>query len=335
MVGLQQMMERTATLQPITKYAWDQSEKFVSIYIDWPDAANRISSSTSCDFGDGSFDLVIQDGPGYGLRLQTAGELEPTKCKVTVKAAKVVVKLAKKSPATWPALKATVQDENPSNGGGAANLAKMLQEMGAARDRQPDPFDMDDGWDPYGDEPPFESSTPLDLSIANWESCQYLASFSGNSHYPQQPEALAETLLLRAERLLPVYNHRAALSCAMSAAALCPHDLTMLVRAKVIMMICSHQLNDRDAAVRLRSEVIRMDAGLGAIERFLQCVRGDPTMQLKPGALDTVAESVSGHLSPYLRRRFAGCSEVLDLVPELLRQAREYSQAQKLDRAGR
>jgi len=89
------------SLQPankITKFAWDQSDKFVSVYVDFPGAGSLDASAVECVFKSHGVLLTVADPSGkkhWWKVPNLGGEVDVGGCKKTVKADSVVLKLKK------------------------------------------------------------------------------------------------------------------------------------------------------------------------------------------------------------------------------------------------
>jgi len=90
----------TQTYHAIDKFlldVGDYNSKFVTLYIELPDVAD-VKDTVTCHFKKGSFDLIVPNLAGKSYRLfkdNLEHDINPTSCKFLVKAAKVVIKLAK------------------------------------------------------------------------------------------------------------------------------------------------------------------------------------------------------------------------------------------------
>ena len=86
-------------LVPIAKYAWDQSEKFVSIYVDFPGVGSFSGECVSSDFVEHGFKVSVKPPSAGSVHQIAVSNLNqsttPEKCKVVVKADRFVIKLKK------------------------------------------------------------------------------------------------------------------------------------------------------------------------------------------------------------------------------------------------
>jgi calcyclin binding protein len=84
---------------PISKYAWDQSDKFVSVYVDFSGIGSFPGEAVETRFEETTFALSVTP-PDRGERHELVvpslcWETDPAKCKITLKADRFVVKLKK------------------------------------------------------------------------------------------------------------------------------------------------------------------------------------------------------------------------------------------------
>jgi len=124
----------------ISKYAWDETDKFVSIYIDLPGVGNLPEGSVVSEFAKAAFSLSIrfEEKPCQELKMPNlCYEVETGKCKVVVKAERLVVKLKKAQVGQkWGALhdaerkKKEMRDERVQNGDlKGATTEELLKDM--------------------------------------------------------------------------------------------------------------------------------------------------------------------------------------------------------------
>jgi calcyclin binding protein len=125
----------------LSNYAWDQSEKFVKIYVTGLAGAGELpKESVSCEFAAKSFSLWIKNlgGKNYNLSLfQLLEQIEPTKSHWKVKSDGVTVFLAKKSEKKWSHLlysqkKAEDSSSLPppdADADPSASLMKLMKKM--------------------------------------------------------------------------------------------------------------------------------------------------------------------------------------------------------------
>jgi calcyclin binding protein len=129
---------------PIDKFAFDAggyNSAFVTLYIDLPGVGSIDRGNITCNFTEGSFDLVVKDLNGKSYRLfkdNLENDIDVEKSKKVVKADKILVKLGKKktdygSYDHWNALtsnkkKKTALKDNPASG--IMDLMKEMYETG-------------------------------------------------------------------------------------------------------------------------------------------------------------------------------------------------------------
>merc|ERR1719231_1205650 len=84
---------------PITTYGWDQSDKFVTVYVSGLDGVGAISKeNVQCKFEEDPFDLTVKDLNGKSYRLNVSNldkNINVKKSKIKIKAARVNVMLRK------------------------------------------------------------------------------------------------------------------------------------------------------------------------------------------------------------------------------------------------
>ena len=88
----------------LNNYAWDQSEKFVKLYVTLKNVQTLPNESVTCNFTNRSMDLHVfgLDNRNYHLPIINLCEkIDPEKSSYKVKNDMVVIFLAKKSPKNW------------------------------------------------------------------------------------------------------------------------------------------------------------------------------------------------------------------------------------------
>jgi len=93
----------------LTKYAWDQSDKFFKIFISLNNIQKLESEKVLCNFNERSLEFKVMEleGKNYSLVIKNlAEEIDPSKSHFKVKTDSVVVFLAKANQITWTAVTA-------------------------------------------------------------------------------------------------------------------------------------------------------------------------------------------------------------------------------------
>jgi calcyclin binding protein len=91
----------SAKFQPVDRFSFDPGKynaPLVTVYVPLPSVGELDKELISCDFTSGSFDLVVKDLKGKSFRLfkdSLSHSIDPEKSKYSVKADKIIVKLAK------------------------------------------------------------------------------------------------------------------------------------------------------------------------------------------------------------------------------------------------
>ena len=89
----------TGKWNPITTYGWDQSDKFVTVYVSGLDGVGAIpKENVKCNFEEDAFDLTVKDLNGESYRLNVSNldkNINVKKSKIKIKAARVNVMLRK------------------------------------------------------------------------------------------------------------------------------------------------------------------------------------------------------------------------------------------------
>jgi|TARA_B110000008_G_C16828456_1_gene507524 calcyclin binding protein len=89
----------TGKWNPITTYGWDQSDKFVTVYVSGLDGVGSIpKDNVKCNFEEDAFDLTVTDLNGKSYRLNVSNldkNINVKKSKVKIKASRVNVMLRK------------------------------------------------------------------------------------------------------------------------------------------------------------------------------------------------------------------------------------------------
>jgi calcyclin binding protein len=84
---------------PISTFGWDQSNKFVSVFVsEGMEGVKTSGAQVNCEFDTDAFDLTIRGHKGKSFRLARKGldkDIDPKKSKVKVKDNRVVVMLKK------------------------------------------------------------------------------------------------------------------------------------------------------------------------------------------------------------------------------------------------
>ncbi|XP_057325031.1 calcyclin-binding protein [Microplitis mediator] len=88
----------------LTNYAWDQSDKFIKLYVTLKNVQSLPKEAVYCDFKERSMDLRVMglDNRNYQLPISNLCEdIEPSKSYVKVKTDMIAVFLSKKAPKNW------------------------------------------------------------------------------------------------------------------------------------------------------------------------------------------------------------------------------------------
>lgn len=96
------VVSSTAKYIPLDKFAFDlgsYNSEFITLYIDLPRVGTlKKTDQITCEFTSTSFDLIVRDLEGKSYRLfkdNLEKDINPDKCKYTVKKEKIVIKLGK------------------------------------------------------------------------------------------------------------------------------------------------------------------------------------------------------------------------------------------------
>ena len=130
-------------LTKITSYAWDQSPKFVKIYIALPEVETLPEGNVSSKFTYNSLELKVFGLKGKNFQFQMVSLLHPIDPKsssVKVKAGKLSILLKKSKEENWSCLTATENknskiqqpkfDENKDPGEGIMDLMRKMYDEG-------------------------------------------------------------------------------------------------------------------------------------------------------------------------------------------------------------
>jgi len=93
----------------LTKYAWDQSDKYFKIFISLNNIQKLDKEKVSCVFNERSIEFKAKemDGKNYSLIIKNlAEEIDPAKSYMKIKTDSVVVFLSKVKQITWPTVTA-------------------------------------------------------------------------------------------------------------------------------------------------------------------------------------------------------------------------------------
>ncbi|KAK0073063.1 hypothetical protein PV326_013830, partial [Microctonus aethiopoides] len=88
----------------LTNYCWDESDKFMKLYVTLNKVQTLPSESINCDFTERSINLRVMglENRNYQLPISNlCEEIDPTKSHYKVKNDMIVIFLAKKAPKTW------------------------------------------------------------------------------------------------------------------------------------------------------------------------------------------------------------------------------------------
>lgn len=130
------------TLTKITSYAWDQSSKFVKIYITLPEVETLPEGNVSSKFTSNSLELKVLGLKGKNYQFQMVNLLHPIvpeSSSVKVKTGKLSILLKKSKEVNWTCLtvaenKNTKQqpkfDENKDPGEGIMDLMRKMYDEG-------------------------------------------------------------------------------------------------------------------------------------------------------------------------------------------------------------
>lgn len=103
--GEQKATKPTLYTAKITNYGWDESAKFVKLYITLPNIEKLTNEQVICDFTNTSFKCVVNNHNGKNHMLQVvklAGSIIPSSSTCKVKSGNVVIALKKESEGnTW------------------------------------------------------------------------------------------------------------------------------------------------------------------------------------------------------------------------------------------
>lgn len=130
-------------LTKITSYAWDQSPKYVKIYIALPDVETLPEGNVSSKFTSNSLELKVFGLKGKNYQFQMVSLLHPIVPKsssVKVKAGKLSILLKKSKEENWSCLTAAENknskiqqpkfDENKDPGAGIMDLMRKMYDEG-------------------------------------------------------------------------------------------------------------------------------------------------------------------------------------------------------------
>lgn len=130
------------TLTKITSYAWDQSSKFVKIYITLPEVETLPEGNVSSKFTSNSLELKVLGLKGKNYQFQMVNLLHPIVPKsssVKVKTGKLSILLNKSKEENWSCLTAAENknskqqpkfDENKDPGEGIMDLMRKMYDEG-------------------------------------------------------------------------------------------------------------------------------------------------------------------------------------------------------------
>lgn len=140
---------------PIDRFAFDAggyNEPFVTLYIDVPDVGT-VRDSVTCKFTKSSFDLIITNLHGKSYRLYKdclEKDIDPDKSKFSVKANKVVIKLAKVKTSEyggfdyWTKLSDPKKSSKGSGSNGSGNQSKKDDPTASIMDMMKQMYDEGD-----------------------------------------------------------------------------------------------------------------------------------------------------------------------------------------------
>ncbi|KAM4728948.1 calcyclin-binding protein isoform 2-T2 [Anableps anableps] len=127
----------------ITSYAWDQSEKFVKIYLDLKDVHKISSENVEVEFTERSFSVLIKDLNGKNHQMTVLNLLHPINEKDSYKKVKtdiLLIMLKKETTKKWECLTAVEKrskekdkpsmDENADPSDGLMSMLKKIYEDG-------------------------------------------------------------------------------------------------------------------------------------------------------------------------------------------------------------
>lgn len=127
----------------ITNYAWDQSEKFMKIYLDLKDVHKISAENVEVDFTERSFSVLIKELNGKNHQMTVLNLLHPIDGKDSYKKVKtdmLLIMLKKKMTKKWECLTAVekrskekdkpTMDENADPSDGLMSMLKKIYEDG-------------------------------------------------------------------------------------------------------------------------------------------------------------------------------------------------------------
>eukprot|EP00357_Protocruzia_adherens_P019275 CAMPEP_0114982054 /NCGR_PEP_ID=MMETSP0216-20121206/5885_1 /TAXON_ID=223996 /ORGANISM="Protocruzia adherens, Strain Boccale" /LENGTH=229 /DNA_ID=CAMNT_0002343791 /DNA_START=40 /DNA_END=729 /DNA_ORIENTATION=+ len=106
--NLQEQQRDPINYQMISKFAWDQSEKFISIHITMYDVQKLDPSNVTCDFEENGFDLKVRSLNGKNLRLGVSpleNKIDIKNSKFKLRTDRLTVQLRKTAVKHWMDLK--------------------------------------------------------------------------------------------------------------------------------------------------------------------------------------------------------------------------------------
>ncbi|XP_014890386.1 calcyclin-binding protein [Poecilia latipinna] len=136
-------VSKAAYTVKITSYAWDQSEKFVKIYLDLKDVHKISAENVEVDFTERSFSVLIKDLNGKNHQMTVLNLLHPIDEKDSYKKVKtdmLLIMLKKQTTKKWECLTAVEKqskekdkpsmDENADPSDGLMSMLKKIYDDG-------------------------------------------------------------------------------------------------------------------------------------------------------------------------------------------------------------